>query len=233
METQFPSDRSHYRSEATAPAGKPRCGLGRCGRCSCSSFADRGNVCEYCGHHYDEHGTSPFRAPAGSRVGTTAPRPRQLLARAGIGAVVLALAGCGETKPTDNRLVGPEELAREMNKKHMGSFERVQIDGRLVRLTHRAMRIKSVTLVLKREAVTTQTRTTDDRGLEVTRDIPAQGELLITYVALGGAGTTTDTVPVTREEAERLERFKEVSFLLAGEKPEIETVPIAEVKRQQ
>ena len=39
------------------------CGLGRCGRCSCSSFRGSGNICEDCGHHYDEHGTSPFRGP--------------------------------------------------------------------------------------------------------------------------------------------------------------------------
>jgi hypothetical protein len=38
------------------------CGLGRCGRCSCPSFQGQGNICEYCGHHYDDHGTSPFRA---------------------------------------------------------------------------------------------------------------------------------------------------------------------------
>jgi hypothetical protein len=38
------------------------CGLGRCGRCSCPSFKGRGNICEDCGHRYDDHGTSPFRA---------------------------------------------------------------------------------------------------------------------------------------------------------------------------
>jgi hypothetical protein len=38
------------------------CGLGRCGRCSCPSFQGQGNICEYCGHHYDDHGTSPFIA---------------------------------------------------------------------------------------------------------------------------------------------------------------------------
>ena len=37
------------------------CGLGRCSRCSCPAFQGRGNICEYCSHHYDEHGTSPFR----------------------------------------------------------------------------------------------------------------------------------------------------------------------------
>lgn len=39
------------------------CGLGRCGRCPCVAFKGSGNMCEECGHHYGDHGTSPFRAP--------------------------------------------------------------------------------------------------------------------------------------------------------------------------
>lgn len=42
------------------------CGLGQCRRCSCPAFGGRGNVCEDCGHHYDEHTTSPFRAESRS-----------------------------------------------------------------------------------------------------------------------------------------------------------------------
>jgi hypothetical protein len=61
----------------TTPAEKTprshlRCGLGRCGRCSCPSFDGNGNICEYCGHHYGDHGTSPFRAT----------RPRRAVAAA-------------------------------------------------------------------------------------------------------------------------------------------------------
>jgi hypothetical protein len=49
-------------TDDTAHGRELWCGLGRCGRCSCPSFQGRGNICEYCGHHYDDHGTSPFRA---------------------------------------------------------------------------------------------------------------------------------------------------------------------------
>ena len=35
-------------------------GLGRCSKCSCPGFKGNGNICEDCGHHYDEHNTSPF-----------------------------------------------------------------------------------------------------------------------------------------------------------------------------
>jgi hypothetical protein len=34
--------------------------LGQCSRCGCYSFRGSGNVCEDCGHHYDDHGTSPL-----------------------------------------------------------------------------------------------------------------------------------------------------------------------------
>lgn len=37
------------------------CGLGQCRVCSCSAFRGQGNVCEDCGHHYDDHTTKPFR----------------------------------------------------------------------------------------------------------------------------------------------------------------------------
>ena len=37
------------------------CGLGQCRLCSCVAFKGRGNVCEDCGHHYDDHTTKPFR----------------------------------------------------------------------------------------------------------------------------------------------------------------------------
>jgi uncharacterized Zn finger protein (UPF0148 family) len=47
---------------AKARGGELWSGLGRCSRCSCPSFKGQGNICEYCGHHYDDHGTSPFRA---------------------------------------------------------------------------------------------------------------------------------------------------------------------------
>jgi hypothetical protein len=49
-------------SKQTALGREPSCGLGRCGRCSCPSFVGAGNICEDCGHHYGDHGTSPFRA---------------------------------------------------------------------------------------------------------------------------------------------------------------------------
>jgi hypothetical protein len=38
------------------------CGLGQCRICSCPAFDGRGNLCENCGHHYDEHTTKSFRA---------------------------------------------------------------------------------------------------------------------------------------------------------------------------
>jgi hypothetical protein len=38
-----------------------RCGLGQCRLCSCHAFRGRGNVCEDCRHHYDDHTTKPFR----------------------------------------------------------------------------------------------------------------------------------------------------------------------------
>ena len=37
------------------------CGLGQCRLCSCVAFKGRGNICEDCGHHYDDHTTKPFR----------------------------------------------------------------------------------------------------------------------------------------------------------------------------
>jgi hypothetical protein len=33
------------------------CGLGPCKYCSCRRFRGNGNICEECGHHYDEHTT--------------------------------------------------------------------------------------------------------------------------------------------------------------------------------
>ncbi len=38
------------------------CGLGQCRLCSCQAFKGRGNICEDCGHHYDDHTTKPFRS---------------------------------------------------------------------------------------------------------------------------------------------------------------------------
>jgi hypothetical protein len=38
------------------------CGLGQCRRCSCVAFKGRGNICEDCGHHYDDHTTKSFRS---------------------------------------------------------------------------------------------------------------------------------------------------------------------------
>jgi hypothetical protein len=37
-------------------------GLGRCRLCSCWAFKGSGNICEDCGHHYDDHATKPFRS---------------------------------------------------------------------------------------------------------------------------------------------------------------------------
>jgi hypothetical protein len=37
-------------------------GLGQCRLCSCWAFKGRGNICEDCGHHYDDHTTKPFRS---------------------------------------------------------------------------------------------------------------------------------------------------------------------------
>lgn len=41
-----------------------RCGLGECRICSCRAFKGRGNICEDCGHYYDEHTTKPFLSVA-------------------------------------------------------------------------------------------------------------------------------------------------------------------------
>ncbi len=38
------------------------CGLGQCRRCSCWAFKGGGNICEDCGHDYDDHTTKPFRS---------------------------------------------------------------------------------------------------------------------------------------------------------------------------
>lgn len=46
--------------ESRRPYLVARLGLGRCRLCSCQAFRGRGNICEDCGHHYDEHTTSPF-----------------------------------------------------------------------------------------------------------------------------------------------------------------------------
>jgi len=32
-------------------------GLGRCSLCNCPGFKGNGNICEDCGHRYDEHDT--------------------------------------------------------------------------------------------------------------------------------------------------------------------------------
>jgi hypothetical protein len=37
-------------------------GLGRCRLCSCWAFRGSGNICEDCGHHYDDHATKRFRS---------------------------------------------------------------------------------------------------------------------------------------------------------------------------
>jgi hypothetical protein len=45
-----------------ARAASPWAGLGRCAHCPCVKFEGSGYLCEYCGHHYDDHGTSAFQA---------------------------------------------------------------------------------------------------------------------------------------------------------------------------
>lgn len=52
------------------PRSDLTCALGPCKRCSCGKFGGNGNICEECGHHYDEHTTG--RAPERETPSTAA-----------------------------------------------------------------------------------------------------------------------------------------------------------------
>ena len=52
-------------------------GLGPCKICSCRAFRGHGNICEECGHYYDEHTTSPMRLSLEETASAVERRPGQ------------------------------------------------------------------------------------------------------------------------------------------------------------
>jgi hypothetical protein len=62
-------------AQCDAWGGSLQCGLGRCTRCNCVKFMGNGNICEYCGHDYDDHSIGPpFVDEADEEDGTLAQR---------------------------------------------------------------------------------------------------------------------------------------------------------------